>query len=329
MIEVDFLAVEGSDGPGSKSGDAIAIRYEPGVGQRSKVVLIDGGYGEIGARLVRHVNERYGSAEVNLVVSTHPDANPLNGLIRVVQELEVKELMMHLPWEHHNDVDEYSNLEKIEELYSLAVTNDVKVTEPFAGEIRFEDSLRILGPSSTYYEELLAEAVPTNVVEKTIKASAQAIGDAFAKSELSDDELDNSDDTSPRNNTSVILSIIASNEFHVFTGDAGITALTHAADEFKSALSGSRPSQVEFFQVPHHGSRHNLGPEVLDLWFPRGSVGTTAFISSALADEKHPGTAVLAELRSRGFLVHSTEGKDLLHFHGSVNRPDYREAPPA
>lgn len=329
MIEIDFLAVESEDGPGSKSGDAIAVRYLPNGESRLRVVVVDGGYSAVGNRLVRHVNDRYLTDRVDLVVSTHPDADHINGLIEVVESLEVTELMLHLPWEHHGDVDEYSNLEKIEALYAAAEANGTAVTEPFAGIERYNGTLRVLGPSQTYYQELLAEGVAANVAENTLRASADVFGTLDVKSELSEDALDDTDDTSSRNNSSVILSIEAADEFHIFTGDAGITALDYAADEFERALGANRPDQVEFFQVPHHGSRHNLGPSVLDRWFPTGSAGTTAFISSALADEKHPGVAVLAELRNRGFRIYATEGKNLLHSHDAQQRSEYSEASPA
>jgi beta-lactamase superfamily II metal-dependent hydrolase len=328
MLEIDFLAVESADGAGSKSGDAIVMRFTTASWQATPfVVVIDGGYGAVGERVVSHIRDRYLTDRVDLVVSTHPDADHINGLVPVLENLHVEELLLHLPWNHHSDVSDFSNIEKIEELYALAQTNEVGVVEPFTGVTRFGDAFRILGPTTEYYEQLLEDDLPSGVVDRVLKASAEGFASLSARSEESEEPLDDTDRTSARNNSSVVCSLFAGGEYHIFTGDAGITALDAAGGSFSSQLGVSRPSQIEFFQVPHHGSRRNLGPGVLDLWFPYGAAESTAFISSAKVDEKHPGLATLRELNDRGFRVHSTEGRNLLHSHDASPRADYYEAP--
>jgi beta-lactamase superfamily II metal-dependent hydrolase len=328
MLEIDFLPVEATDGPGSKSGDAIAVRYSSDTQRTPFVAIIDGGYSSVGEQLVSHIRKHYATNHVDLVISTHPDADHINGLLRVLENMDVDELMLHLPWAHHDDVSEFSNVEKVRELYSLAVKRNVVITEPFSdgGIVRANGALSILGPSRAYYEELLTE----DLGEAVVKASAfstQLSELVEARLEKSHEPLSDTDTTSARNNSSVIVMLDSSDELHLFTGDAGITALGHAADFFEALGGDFARRKVEFFQVPHHGSRHNLGPAILDRLFPLGASGTTAFISSGNVDEKHPGLAVMDELRERGFTIHSTEGKLLLHGHDAPARESYYPAP--
>lgn len=327
MIEIDFLPVESKTGPGSKSGDAICLRFASPTEAKPTVVVIDGGYGPIGQALAHHIKTFYGTSTIDLVVSTHPDADHLNGLIELLEQMEVSELMLHLPWQHHNEVSKYSNIEKIRELYGLAFNKGVPVTEPFAGLSRFDDRLRILGPTTAFYEELLAQDIGgTNDQASEQAVSLNAVPSSVAASAQEVQTLDNLDTVSARNNSSVITVITDAGEDHLFTGDAGITALKAAADELERVRH--HLPVVEFFQVPHHGSRRNLGPEILDRWFPTGGSEITAFVSSGLADEKHPGKAVMTELRQRGFMIYTTEGGHLFHHHDGHPRPTYTAAIP-
>jgi beta-lactamase superfamily II metal-dependent hydrolase len=328
MLEIDFLPVEATDGPGSKSGDAIALRFSVAGRTEPFVAVIDAGYTAVGEQLVAHIAKYYGTSHIDLVVSTHPDADHLNGLVRLVEEMDVDELMLHLPWSHHDDVTEFSNIEKVRELYSTAIRRKVTITEPFSdgGLTRADGAIVILGPSRSYYEELLESDLGSPV----LKASGSPVEAWFAgekRAEESPEPLDDVDGTSARNNSSVVIMLTTSDEQHLFTGDAGITALDHAMDFYEARGGDLGTKQIEFFQVPHHGSRRNLGPAVLDRLFPNGASSSTAFISSGLADEKHPGIAVTDELRRRGFSIYATEGRLLLHSHDADQRSSYYTAP--
>jgi beta-lactamase superfamily II metal-dependent hydrolase len=327
MLEIDFLPVEAESGPGSKSGDAICMRFADQRDASPIVVVIDGGYAAMGQRLAHHIRTFYGTDRIDLVVSTHPDQDHLNGLTELLESMDVDELMLHLPWEHASDVREYSNIEKIRDLYATALSKGVTVSEPFAGQARFEGRFRVLGPTADYYQELLETDLAGSQAGLAVESMFVALAkNAEAAEEASAEPLDDVDSTSARNSTSVISLVTAGDEYHLFTGDAGKTSLANAADEFERSVATLEASQIEFFHVPHHGSRRNLGPAILDRLFPRG--GSTAFISSALADEKHPGEAVLDELQRRGFETHATEGKHLLHHHDGKPRAGYIESRP-
>ena len=100
MYEVDFLSIESSGELGSKSGDAITVRFTENTTGTVRVLVIDGGYKHTGERLVEHVQARYGTNHVDLVISTHPDMDHVNGLTSVLTDLSVGELLIHIPHDH-------------------------------------------------------------------------------------------------------------------------------------------------------------------------------------------------------------------------------------
>ena len=101
--EIDFLPV----GNGEKSGDAIALRFGNLRGSREEqtVVVVDGGFKDSGEKLINHIKTYYDTDRVDIVVSTHPDDDHTNGLIVVLEELDVGCLWMHLPWNHTDDIN--------------------------------------------------------------------------------------------------------------------------------------------------------------------------------------------------------------------------------
>ncbi|MDX5408529.1 MAG: MBL fold metallo-hydrolase [Chromatiaceae bacterium] len=162
--EVDFLGV----GSESKSGDAIAIRFGNLHGNRHEqtVVVIDGGFSDTGTALVEHIRTHFGTDRVDLVISSHPDQDHINGLEVLLNELEVKELWLHQPWLHnHKLADEFAdgrltdsslgerlkqNLERVWSLSKLAKRKGIILKEPFTGLMDTTGSVKVLGPSQSY-----------------------------------------------------------------------------------------------------------------------------------------------------------------------------------
>ena len=80
MFEIDFLSV----GEGAlHTGDAIALRYTTPTGSEIRED-VDAGYRGDGDRLVAHVEQYYGSSQVDFVLLTHPDADHVNGMGEVM-----------------------------------------------------------------------------------------------------------------------------------------------------------------------------------------------------------------------------------------------------
>jgi len=326
-FEVDMLAV----GDESRSGDAIAVRFGNLAGARHEqvVVVIDGGTKDSGERLVTHINQYYSTNKVDVVISTHPDCDHVNGLKVVVEKMDVDTLLLHQPWNHAADVKRdfrdhrftlsglSTKLERslvdASDLEDIAEKKGVKVVEPFAGVGTSTGTIQVLGPSEEYYCSLVCDfrrtpaakaASASGFFARTATAVAEAV--TWVKETLQIETLDDSGKTSAENNSSTIVLFTLDDHKLLFTGDAGIDALTRAANYAESI--GIDLSTLRFLDVPHHGSHHNVGPAILN------RIKTTqAFVSAAAKAEKRPSKKVVNALIRRGASVYSTRGASLCH----------------
>ncbi len=346
--EIDFIGV-GKDS--SKSGDAIAIRYGNLEGTRDefKVAVIDGGFKSSGEDIVTHIKKHYETEKVDLVISTHPDQDHINGLSVVLDELEVTELWIHKAWEHNdgladkfhdgritdNSIGEKlrENLQAAYDLVQQAEKLGITVNEPFTS-LNFDGStIKVLGPTQDYFESLIPDfdGMPKKAEEeKDLFYEAIDGLAAMAKSAWKtitsiwgEDNLATEDETSAKNNSSVITQIITDERRLLFTGDAGITALEQAADQLENC---NDPAELKFMQIPHHGSRRNISSNVLNriIGEPLSSGETrniSAFASTAKDGEpKHPRKAVMNAFTHRGVKVIATRGSDICSRHNSPTR---------
>lgn len=346
--EVDFLAVGDK-----KSGDAICIRWGNLHGSREeqKVVVIDAGYANTGAQIIEHLNKYYNTSTIDLLISTHPDADHVGGLTYVIENANVKEFWIHKPWEHNaNLASEFSdgritdasiarrmqeNLQKAYDAVKLAEKKGIEIQEPFQGRTWDNATLIVVGPTQAYYETLIPDfaRMPEKAekitgfesVGRYILEKAKQLVD-YAADWFSDEGIDDKDTTSAQNNSSVILKLEVDGKTLLFTGDAGVTALDMAADNIGN-------TSLEFIQVPHHGSRRNVGPQVLNKII--GNIvdegtkkGTIAFISCAPGSDKHPHQAVINAFTRRGVKVIATEGTGKRHHNDAPSREGWISATP-
>ena len=342
--EVDILGV----GKESKSGDAIALRWGNLHGSRSEqsVVLIDGGFQESGADVVAHIESYYGTTTIDAVVSTHPDQDHVNGLHVVLDELTVKELWIHKPWEHNDGLaqkfldgrvtDESigrrlkESLDRAADLVAKAKSKDIHIVEPFSGiSLYNQGQFRVLGPSRQYYESLIPEFDGMPQAKTTLSSLLAGMTESAVRamkrfsSTWGVDELDDEDTTTAKNNSSAITLLTIDDRCLLFTGDAGITALTYAADQLDAVRNGA---ELRFMQIPHHGSRRNVGPSILDrLVGKRVRQGETRSISAIAStakkgEPKHPRKAVMNAFTHRGASALATRGKTICHYHDAPGR---------
>ena len=333
-FEVDVLGV----GQESKSGDAIAIRYGDFSQRESfRVIVIDGGFKESGEEVVNHVKRWYGTDRVDLQILTHPDADHVNGAHVVMENMNVRGLWMHLPWNHaagnrayfesrvHGGITNAklrAALEGAEDLEKLARKKGIPIVEPFAGLRTTDLKLTVLGPSESYYNELVQEfleekeaaALAYGGILEQILASARKVAKWISETWDADTLTEpEADAVSPQNNSSVALLACLDNKFFLFTGDAGVPALTLAAI-YGEGLGMNFPRDLAYFQSPHHGSKRNVGPTIVNrLIGPIVTEGTPekkkAFISAAKEGApKHPSRRVVNALIRRAARVTVTRG---------------------
>jgi beta-lactamase superfamily II metal-dependent hydrolase len=338
VYEIDFLPVENEDQSSTHSGDAIAMRITVPGEARPRVVVVDGGYAATGVQLAEHIAEYYDSDHVDLVVSTHPDVDHINGLKPLFEQLSVGELLLHQPWLYRpHDWDAISNSQAIVDLYDLAVSRGVAVSEPFTGVQRFGGAITILGPSKERYVELLDTMVSEALsgTEAMRKAAPVVGGGLMIKATrvlervlalFPVETLGDDDDDSPRNQSSAITLVQTDGKRMLLTGDAGIASLDAAADFYEALAGNFTTTPLDLFQAPHHGSKHNLGPTILNriIGRPGAAYGaTTAIASSAKSSEKHPSPKVTNALGRRGATVAVTEGSAVCYWSVGTSRPGW------
>jgi beta-lactamase superfamily II metal-dependent hydrolase len=342
VYEVDFLPVESTGGPSSKSGDAITVRFTRAADGSQRVIVIDAGFGAVGQDVVDHVMNYYDTTHVDLVISTHPDGDHLNGLVTVIEQLDVEELLIHQPRLHAASVADFTNLEAVDTLIKSAKANGTTVTEPFEWLSRFEHQVLILGPSKTFYESKLAEHLDEEsggrgAVAKAVRmlsSATLATRDLLSKalSFYPAETLGEDGVTSPRNETSVVMLLSCDGERLLFTGDAGLEGLGRAVDNYEDVFGSFQQHPLRMFHVPHHGSRRNLSPSLLDRVIGTrdgGAFGnTSAIVSSAKADLKHPSPKVMNALGRRGATALATEGGHICHFSDGAGRPGWGPVTP-
>jgi beta-lactamase superfamily II metal-dependent hydrolase len=338
QYEIDYIPV----GDGERSGDAICLRFGNLYGPRSEqtVMVIDGGDIASGEAMVNHIKKYYltdqeGYNDIDYIVSTHPDSDHASGLRTVLEELKVGTLFMHRPWQHASDIkDSFIDGrwtvrglgEKIEkslkhacELETIATEKNIPILEPFQGTGSQDGSIRFLGPSKEFYQEMVAHfrSTPTPKVESGFLSTIfQKAEDAvrFIEDNLGIDILnDDEDTTSAENNTSAILLLTLGEHRLLFTGDAGKTALLAAiahADSLGISLTG-----LQFLDVPHHGSRRNLNTKIL-----QKINASTAFISASGENKKHPCKRVTNALKKHGAEVFINRKNPLCHPYDAPSR---------
>ncbi|MFH1029927.1 MAG: MBL fold metallo-hydrolase [bacterium] len=340
--DIDFLPV----GDKTTTGDAIAVRFGNLHGDRSEqtVIIIDGGFQESGEKMVNFIQDVYKTNEIDLVISTHPDQDHSSGLQKVLENLFVKKLWMHKPWDHADEIknmfvngkvteksireDLKKSLEEAKGLEALANKKGILIEEPFAGKSEFNGQLLVLSPTENFYNSMLPafRCLPEVKEEKNIFTQtifkAEEIIKRVAES-LHIETLDDEGETSAENETSTVLLLSIEGKNLLFTADAGQLALNKVVALLKT--SNFDFASLDFVQVPHHGSHRNIGPTLLNdligIKLSQGSVLKHAIASTPTKEDiKHPSKKVTNAFNRRGAPVHTTQGAHKCHSCESPNR---------
>lgn len=358
--EIEFFPV----GDASRAGDAILVRYVEGGAYR--VIVVDGGTDDSGAAMAAHIRRNYGpNTVISDVISTHPDTDHSCGLRVILSEFPVKRLWVHGLWYHASAMlqlfkdprwtaDGLAKAIKKEypvvaELIDTAIANGTEVWEPFAGSQI--GPFTVLSPERATYQHLVPQFRKTPAVNAELlkqrriwlgepqkgflRQMFEAAGDAAASlvpESWDRERLKSGGATAAENESSTVLL----GEFGVtkilLTADAGVNALSWAIDN--AGTLGKDLTDVRLIQVPHHGSRRNVSPELLDVLVgPRLPAGSGerrfAVVSVPKDDAKHPRKMVVNAFTRRGAGVRKTQGRKYRFHSGSMPpRPGEVEAKP-
>lgn len=332
FFEIDFLDVE-SD----KSGDAITMRYE--LNGETFIHVVDGGYVSTGESVVKHIRKYYGDHPfIDHVVATHNDNDHAGGLREVLEEFDVGILWMLRPWIFAEELvhrfARYTNANSLRnrlrkcypnlaELEDIANRRGIPILEPFQGE-RI-GAFTVMAPTPERFLHLIVSSDKTpdqakeyTFIEELLEAMVRERRAAEEPELVSagwGDEFFPDDDTSAENEMSVVQFAFLNGERILLTADTGRDGLQEVID-YAPHIGLTLPG-IDRFQVPHHGSRHNISTELLDkilgprLRFRPEKTSFSAIVSSAKADKKHPRLAVLRAMYHRGAKVVTTEGRTI------------------
>ncbi len=333
QYEIEFLPV----GQGASSGDAIVMRYLDGTAWR--VVVIDGGYEETGQQVCQHIRHWYNTDTVDFVVSSHPDDDHMSGLRVVLRDMKVRELWMHVPWLHADrilhlfrshrwtvqglEAELRRQYSYVAELVGLGSNQGTNIRLPFQGH-RIGPFI-IMSPSLDMYEGLLPQfrdtPPPDRDMLQTLGHWMSGVGRRVARAIRKDiletwdhETLREGGTTAAENESSVVLYGNFGSGGILLTADAGLRALWSAIEFAESSQIPLNPTRL--FQVPHHGSRNNVSPSLLDRLIgptvPQGQIRSHGcVISAGPEDEEHPRQVVLNALIRRGLLPYITRARTL------------------
>lgn len=328
-FEIDLLPV----GTEKKSGDCIAMRYGDLVKGKEKqtVIVVDGGYsGTWKDTLKPHLSKYYnceikGKLHIDIVILSHPDLDHVSGLVEIAkdEDVEIGMIMMHRPWEELSPswfrdgrITKDSLKDRLGDAFEKAkelddVTQNVTKPKLNVGKCNHKGaSITILGPTSEFYKTCIANCEKTpqqanNVVHLPQSQSLKKSIDfePYIEGEIKwyDDET-----TSPINESSLIILFEYDGVKVLLTGDAGKKGLTNAIN--CAHLNGIKLNDCKIIKMPHHGSRKNVNPTIMDAF-----VGSRALYYSCASDDlgHHPSKRLINLMKEEGFKQYSTSGNTL------------------
>lgn len=331
-FEIEFLPV------GDSNGDAICVRY----GQEGAYTIhvIDGGFSGTTQTIIDHIEEYYGkNVTIENMVLSHADNDHATGLVGVLKHFNVNNIWMNRPWLYASEcLDAFHGnytldglVARMRELHpylveieAIAAARYIPIHEAFQGTLI--GSFIALAPTRARYVSLIPELdkTPQSYVKEALsKGLAGLASDAFkavrewAKETWDSENLADDLSTSASNETCLVQMGFFDQHRVVLTADVGPIGLAEAADYAEAMGQLSAP---RFFQVPHHGSRHNVSKTTLNRWLgeplPKGSARRgTAFCSVGKNKDDYPRRVVSNAFLRRGYPVISTKGLTINHNH--------------
>jgi beta-lactamase superfamily II metal-dependent hydrolase len=326
-LQIDMLPV----------GDSNAFLVEVQTEGDPTVALVGGGRNwEDGDRVLRQLDAYYGGRIDHMILS-HIDSEHASGQLHIAETLDKKRL--GCAWvqdlsQHGIDVpraialarraaDEAKSsvvhavathladsVEGVQRLIDVLKEKGIPVREAFADRTNRIGPFQVLAPTVAFFEECVKFYNNVELLDEMVESGiAFARGSAVTTTGPTyyDEALAQAvDDPQTQKQASLIVLLTYEGDRYLFTGDAGKRAFAAVADKEKLR-------NLHWLQVPNHGSKHNLTPELLDLFRP-----ALAYIScSGIGLQPHPD--LLRALESRGAVVYTTsQSGNVWHRRGDV-----------
>lgn len=355
--EIDYIGVKADKA--TKDADAICLRWKTGIALNGmpiyKVGVIDGGFEAHGNAMIAHMNQYYfDDAEgakskekktIDFVVVTHPDQDHAIGLKQVLKAFDVKKIYMNRPWLYVDELFDKvndgritkqslrerlrNNYKTIVDIENIAEENKIPIYEAFEGTYVGNEIL-ILSPEKQFYLDLLVESEKTPLQEQAAFNQDGLFGrianavKAYIVNKFEDwdiETLRENEETSAENETSVVLRGLVEGDGFLLTGDAGIRALNKAID-YMEQIGEDVISEISFYQIPHHGGRHNVSPSLLDRMVGQrvkeGAMRNKTAFASVAEGSDHPLKMVTNAYIRRGVRTYQTNGNTICYHRGQM-----------
>lgn len=306
-----------------KDADALVINYKANDNDRWWTAVIDAGNVGDSEKIKAQIKHIYnGHYFIDYAFCTHPDKDHKGGFFDLLLANDViinnfcllrpddavkndlrrlnydqiqlqkaaKELYNHPTDASRNLLDEISKYSK---QYNMIPGQDV-VGMP----------IKLIGPRVDYFTDAAFEMVDTFA-----ELSDESPYENYAEDELPSEEdaksvMDEVKEESATNKSSMILLFHPQGRNFLLTGDS-CSASIHQAIEDYPEIKGST------IKVPHHGSKHNLTTEVIDLLKPAQSV------ISCKGTKKHPNRAIVHFLSKYGHVFSTSKSGSLVYYYPS------------
>jgi beta-lactamase superfamily II metal-dependent hydrolase len=319
-LSIDMLSV----------GDADAFIIWAKHKNRDYIIFIDGGKEGDGDDIISHYRknimphvETWRSQPEIIIINTHPHNDHVKGLPFIVNYFKgrISRVYMNNPVQFMSnesiDLLEtnyrkvrgqdtaltrlYDSLLEGQELQNLITSFNIPIYHAFSDYGLYgqdNEMFRFLGPSSSYYQELInrfsSQEVINELTNRAIPQPKLILENIEVQKPCT--VVDQADDTSAENLSSVITQFTTSSGIkYLFTGDAGV-------ESFQNAKSnGFSIADNHYVQLPHHGSRRNVNSAIICEFSPQ------VFFVSAAGNAKHPRKAVIACIKKNtNAIVYST-----------------------
>ncbi len=330
--EIDFVGNESSG-----DADAIVIRWKDS-NEDYHICVYDCGTENQADKMIDLLNEYYFTEAdddekiIDAIIISHPDGDHINGIKKIMGEYQITAMYFNIPWDYANELvdlsDNYNSASylssklkkqypKLSEIEDYGCELGIPIYNALQGTI-ICDELLILAPSrDDYINHLLnSDKTPVNAATESFSESDESNLDSWDR-----DNLLENPETSEENETSVIVWGLcgADKKRFLLMGDAGVIGIKSALDY---VYDKDVRLKTQFYQVPHHGGRHNLDSDTMNRLvgniLGEGSDShKTAYVSVGKGSN-HPRQCIVNAFKRRGVKVYKTKGETIHHFVGSM-----------
>lgn len=281
--------------------DAIVINYKPN--EEWLTVVIDAGNVGDGQKLKPYIKSRlHNKYRIDYAVCTHPDKDHKGGFFDLYEDPSViinnfvaldpaisvsKDIRIYCYPNPSNIIQKAKATFNHPQDKSKNLIDIAKRESNYFGE--FEPGFElgklpiwVVGPTKILYNDAAYE-MALNFAELSDESNVELYNE---DEKLSDEDakgvLDTVKEDSPTNKASLILVFKPfENCSYLLTGDACAKSIHDAFDAYGKDIKRC------ILKVPHHGSKHNLMTEVIDMLQPKSAV------ISCKGSKKHPSSSVV------------------------------------